>query len=170
MNILSDSDLLVIKEFNNQPEGYPLTYSNFRLINPQVSFPDTPDNSFLVDFGYKVFKFTNRPPVPQFENCEDGPIVWDAVKDAYTNTYVFTPYSQQQMDQARQNAIGGLTYTKNQFLYQCDWTQLPDVTLTPSEVADWRVYRQQLRDYMDTVVDPFNPPAWPVPPASTTSA
>jgi len=40
------------------------------------------------------------------------------------------------------------------------------VTLTPSEVSAWRVYLQQLRDYMGGVTDPFNPPAWPVPPQS----
>jgi len=166
MNILSDSDLLVIKEFNGQPEGFPLTYSNFRMIHPQTSFPDTPDNSFLVDYGFKVFKHTNKPPVPQFENCEDGPIAWDAVKDAYTNTYVFTPFTPEQMAAANQAQRDALTGQKNMLLTMCDWTQLPDVTLTPSEVSDWRVYRQQLRDYMDTVTDPFNPPAWPTPPAS----
>lgn len=166
MNILSDSDLLVIKEENGQPVNYPLTYSNFRMLFPETSFPDMPDNAFLVDFGYKVFKHTNRPPVPQFENCADGPIVWDAAKDAYTNTYVLTPFTPEQMEQARQNALAGLRYTRNMRLMASDWTQLPDVPLTPAQVEAWRVYRQELRDYMDTVTDPFNPPAWPVPPQS----
>lgn len=166
MNILSDSDLLVIKEVNGQPDGYPLTYSNFRMIYPQTSFPDTPDNSFLVDYGYKVFKYTNQPSIPQFENCADGPIVWDVAKDAYTNTYVFTPFTPEQMAAANSAQMAALVMQKNMLLYQCDWTQLPDVTLTDPQVASWRIYRQQLRDYMDTVMDPFNPPAWPVPPQS----
>jgi hypothetical protein len=164
MNILSDSDLLVIKEVNGQPDGFPMTYSNFRLIHPQTSFPDLPDNSFLVDFGYKVFKHTNQPPVPQFETIADGPIVWSANLEAYTNTYVLTPFTPAQMERARQIQLGALVVEKNTRLLQCDWTQLPDVTLTPEEVSAWRVYRQQLRDYMNGVTDPFNPPAWPVPP------
>jgi len=164
--IISDSDLLVIRVENGQPIGNPLTYSNFRLINPQTSFPELPDNSFLVDFGYMVFKYTEQPAPVQFENTNDGPIVWDETKQAYTNTWVNAPFTPEQMAQAQQNALANLTFAKNQKLYLCDWTQLPDVTLTPSEVADWRVYRQQLRDYMDTVTDPFNPPAWPTPPAS----
>ncbi len=164
MNILSDSDLLVIKVENDQPVNYPLTYSNFRMLFPQTSFPDLPDNSFLVDFGYKVFKHTNRPPIPQFENCTNGPIVWSAELDAYTNTYVLTPYTPEQMELARQIQFGALVVEKNTRLQQCDWTQLPDVPLTPEQVAAWRVYRQQLRDYMGTVTDPFHPPAWPVPP------
>jgi len=166
MNILSDSDLLVIKEVDGHADGFPLTYSNFRLIHPQTSFPDLPDNSFLVDFGYKVFKHTNQPPVPRFETIADGPIVWSADLDAYTNTYVLTPYTPEQMELARQIQRGALDTEKNTRLFQCDWTQLPDVTLTPSEVSAWRVYRQQLRDYMGGVTDPFNPPAWPVPPQS----
>jgi len=166
MNILSDSDLLVIKEVNGQPDGFPMTYSNFRLIHPQTSFPDLPDNSFLVDFGYKVFKHTNQPPVPQFETIADGPIVWSANLEAYTNTYVLTPFTPAQMERARQIQLGALVVEKNTRLLQCDWTQLPDVTLTPEQVAAWRVYRQQLRDYMNGVTDPFHPPAWPVPPQS----
>lgn len=163
---ISDSDLLVIKVDNGQPVNFPLTYSNFRMLFPQTSFPDLPDNSFLVDFGYMVFKYTEQPPIPQFENCTDGPIVWDAAKDAYTNTYVFTPFTPEQMQQAQTNALNSLRQQRDRKLYACDWTQLPDVPLTPTQVAAWRVYRQELRDYMDSVTDPFNPPAWPVPPQS----
>lgn len=166
MNILADSDLLVIKIVDGQPEGFPLTYSNFRLINPQTSFPDLPDNSFLVDFGYYVFKYVNRPVPAQFENVNEGPIIFDAAKDAWTNSWAITPYTPEQMEQARQMAWDGLRGQRNMFLAMSDWTQLPDVPLTTEQVDEWRVYRQQLRDYMDTVTDPFNPPAWPVPPAS----
>jgi hypothetical protein len=163
---ISDSDLLVIKVENGQPVNHPLTYSNFRLIFPQTSFPDLPDNYFLVDFGYAVFKYTEQPAPVQFENTTDGPIVWDTAKDAYTNTWVNTPFTPEEMEQAKQNALAGLRRMRDQKLYACDWTQLPDVTLTPEQVAAWRVYRQQLRDYMNGVTDPFNPPAWPVPPKS----
>lgn len=163
---ISDSDLLVIRVENDQPVGSPLTYSNFRLINPQTSFPELPDNSFLVDFGYKVFKYTEQPAPVQFETTSAGPIVWDSGKDAYTNTWFNTPFTPEQMAQAEANALYNLRRMRDQKLYACDWTQLPDVTLTPAQVDAWRVYRQQLRDYMDGVTDPFNPPAWPVPPQS----
>ncbi len=52
--------------------------------------------------------------------------------------------------------------TRNTLLANCDWTQLPDVTLTPEKVTEWRVYRQALRDFPSTC-DPDNP-IWPVPP------
>ena len=162
--IISDSDLLVIQIQDGEPVNYPLTYSNFRMLFPQTSFPDLPDNSFLVDFGYAVFKHTNQPPIPQFETIVDGPIVWNTDLDAYTNTYVLTPFTPEQMDAARQQQMDALRGQKNMLLAMCDYTQLSDVPLTTEKRAEWVTYRQQLRDYMDTVIDPFNPPAWPVPP------
>jgi len=36
--------------------------------------------------------------------------------------------------------------TRGYLLNECDWTQLPDNTLTDSEREEWRVYRQKLRD------------------------
>ena len=50
---------------------------------------------------------------------------------------------------------------RNQLLVESDWAMIAD---TPTDKTVWATYRQQLRDYMGTVVDPFNPPAWPVPP------
>jgi hypothetical protein len=62
--------------------------------------------------------------------------------------------------------LSALILNRNVLLYQCDWTQLPDVDLSVQAVTDWRTYRQALRDYPDTVADAFNPPAWPTPPVS----
>jgi hypothetical protein len=161
---ISDSDLLVIRAESGGSIGFPLTYSNFRLINPQTSFPELPDNAFLVDYGYAVFKYTEQPAPVQFENTTDGPIVWDAAKDAYSNTWINTPFTPAEMEQAKQNALYSLRRTRDMKLQSCDYTQLPDVPLTTEKRAEWVTYRQELRDYMDTVTDPFNPPAWPVPP------
>ena len=52
---------------------------------------------------------------------------------------------------------------KNLLLVQSDWTQLPDVDLTPELVQAMKEYRQQLRDITkdftnpDDVVFPDNP-------------
>ena len=54
---------------------------------------------------------------------------------------------------------------RNNLLTQSDWTQLPDVPLTPEKVSDWRLYRQQLRDFIDLIdVPSWNAPNWPVSP------
>jgi hypothetical protein len=163
---ISDSDLLVIRAQDGAPVNFPLTYSNFRMLFPQTSFPDLPDNSFLVDFGYAVFKYTEQPAPVQFENTTDGPIVWVEATDAYSNTWINTPFTPAEMEAAKQNALAGLRRTRDTKLQACDYTQLPDVPLTDEKRAEWVTYRQQLRDYMGTVIDPFNPPAWPIPPRS----
>jgi hypothetical protein len=164
MNILADSDLLVIRIVDDAPVEFPLTYSNFRMLFPQTSFPDLPDNAFLVDFGFYRFQYVN-PPVPApFTNVTDGPFALDTERDAWVNTYVETPYTPEQMAAATSAQMAALTGQRNMLLQASDWTQLLDVPLTDDKRAEWVTYRQELRGYLDTVVDPFNPPAWPVAP------
>ena len=43
-------------------------------------------------------------------------------------------------------ALRELRARRNTFLYESDWTQLPDTGLTADKLLEWRDYRQQLRD------------------------
>ena len=45
-----------------------------------------------------------------------------------------------------------------------DWTQLSDNQLSDAKVAEWRVYRQALRDLPASTSDPENP-TWPTKPS-----
>ena len=54
--------------------------------------------------------------------------------------------------------------TRNNLLQISDWTQSRDVTL--SNDADWKTYRQALRDLPATTSDPANP-TFPTPPSSS---
>jgi hypothetical protein len=51
---------------------------------------------------------------------------------------------------------------RNRRLFDSDWTQLPDTPLTAEEIEEWRVYRQELRDFPDILV--WNESQWPVAP------
>jgi hypothetical protein len=51
---------------------------------------------------------------------------------------------------------------RNKLLSECDWTQVPDAPLTEEKRAEWRTYRQALRDLPDTT-DIANP-QFPQPP------
>jgi len=55
---------------------------------------------------------------------------------------------------------------RNQLLVSSDWTQLPDVPLDADAILAWKNYRQQLRDFPDTIdlVD-WTGPDWPTPPS-----
>jgi hypothetical protein len=62
---------------------------------------------------------------------------------------------------AGERAMSALRAERNTRLSACDWTQVADA---PVDRTAWAVYRQTLRDYPETVADPANPPAWPIPP------
>ena len=67
------------------------------------------------------------------------------------------------MDKQTQDKWNNIRSNRNGLLAQTDWTQLPDVELTPELVAQMKTYRQQLRDITkdftnpDDVVFPENP-------------
>lgn len=55
-----------------------------------------------------------------------------------------------------------------QLLYDCDWTQAADSPLSESKKAEWRTYRQALRDFPATCENETNidEVVFPTPPAS----
>lgn len=83
--------------------------------------------------------------------------------------------AQQDVDRAR--GLGTLRAQRDRYLAQTDVLTLPDAALPvdmPQQTKDaitanrdaWVKWRQQLRDYMATVTDPFDPPPFPTQPAS----
>ena len=67
-------------------------------------------------------------------------------------------------NRARDEQMQFLRIRRNATLNGCDWTQLPDTALTADQKAAWASYRQQLRDWPETITDPFAP-SWPTPPS-----
>lgn len=57
---------------------------------------------------------------------------------------------------------------RNHRLRECDWTCLPDTSLTAEERAAWQVHRQALRDLPQAPGFPDVP--WPVPPTTRSDA
>lgn len=54
-------------------------------------------------------------------------------------------------------ARDALRVRRDDLLFACDWTQLPDAPLTDAQKAEWRVYRQALRDVPETGIWPNSP-------------
>lgn len=61
-----------------------------------------------------------------------------------------------------ETALDALRTVRNAKLVACDYTQLPDVNLTPAAVEAWRIYRQELRDITDNLE--WGVTTWPVAP------
>lgn len=51
------------------------------------------------------------------------------------------------------SCVSIVTAERDEKLQASDWTQLPDVPLTAEQKAAWVSYRQELRNYPDTVKD-----------------
>ena len=66
-------------------------------------------------------------------------------------------------------AMAALRVERDRRLTVCDWTQLPDVPLSQTQVTQWRIYRKALRDTPEAVQAQGWSGAvnWPTPPASS---
>jgi hypothetical protein len=49
---------------------------------------------------------------------------------------------------------------RNKLLKLSDWTQMPDSPLSPEKKQEWAVYRQALRDMLNSAIDPASV-VWP---------
>ena len=74
--------------------------------------------------------------------------------DTPVGDVVEVPYTEAQ-------ALSAVRALRNQRLYDCDWTQLPDAPLSDAQRARWRSYRQALRDMMDSFA--WGLTTWPEP-------
>lgn len=59
-----------------------------------------------------------------------------------------------------------IRFYRNRLLQESDWTQFPNSPLSPEKKIEWDNYRQALRDFPQTLTDPFSVTAesWPVKP------
>ena len=86
-------------------------------------------------------------------DCDDTVIVgYELVDGVLKDTTTIEP----------DKALNDLRISRNRRLLASDWTQSRDVTL--SNDADWKTYRQALRDLPANTSDPTNP-TWPTPPS-----
>ena len=86
---------------------------------------------------------------------------WDEYGEQYADIVEGTPYTDRPYTEAE--ALDAVRAVRNTKLVDCDYTQLPDVGLTPEQVAAWQVYRQQLRDITEGLQ--WNVTTWPTKPA-----
>jgi len=65
-----------------------------------------------------------------------------------------------------------IRFERNRRLNLCDWTQVPDVPLTDTELAQWRSYRAILRDLPESIntneIQAMEAVPWPSPPNGET--
>ena len=126
----------------------PIQVADYRSLFPNTSFTNEgPAEDFLVANNAKkvnLFKEHNKL-TEKLQPCnpyEEGEWVYTVEVASLTT---------EEITAAKESAMNRLRSERDRLLDACDWTQMPDVTL--SNKADWATYRQSLRDFPDTVED-----------------
>ena len=96
------------------------------------------------------------------------PFLPGAPVDVETDTEIHRSYPNAVPDVEGSSAnqmrlASALRAERNARLAACDWTQIPDAALSPTDKAEWAVYRQGLRDITTQESFPASV-AWPVAP------
>lgn len=138
---------------------YPYSISELLSDFPNTSFPENPSKEVLLEYGVHYVLYTVKPDEPLKNVTEGTPIKID--EDYYEN-WVVTDCTPEEIEIRLDRQWADVRYQRNQYLSQCDWTQLPDSPLTPEKKEEWAVYRQELRD-VTSQPDPFNI-TWPTKP------
>lgn len=117
------------------------------------------DSSSLRQYGWYPYNFVEANI--EYNQVYDG-------SNFVINEYEVTEYqkvrnkTQEEIEKEIESMWISIRQTRNQLLFQSDWTQLPDSPLSVEKQTEWQSYRQQLRD-VTIQVDPFNI-QWPTEP------
>ena len=140
-------------------EGQVINVSDYREMFPNTSFPNSgADKDFLEAnscLPVCVFKSHNRL-------TEKLASVSPYIEDGQVFTVAVEPLTTEEIASNTESQWAKIRSQRDTLLTACDWTQLPDVTI--SNKAYWATYRQSLRDITDQE-DPYNI-VWPVQPNS----
>jgi hypothetical protein len=138
----------------------PITVGDYRELFPNTSFGTSgPNDEFLASNNAKkvtLFKAHDRL-TQKLVSCtpyDDGEFVSMVQVESLTDD---------EIQVAKDYEMAQMRYRRNQFLKDCDWTQLDDTPMSNTQKADWAEYRQALRDVPDQAGFPWEV-EWPVQP------
>jgi hypothetical protein len=111
--------------------------------------------------GFMIVK-TDIPYNTQTHKLEPcAPII----EGGYVRVSNVVPKTIEDIELEKVQAMQQIRSQRNQLLLESDWTQIPDA---PSgKKAEWAAYRQALRDFPSTIVDPRDSVAWPSVPSTS---
>lgn len=133
---------MLIKLENEKPVGSPILEHNFKLLHPNISFPQPITADHVKAFGYGIYKQTEPPTVKPWQKA----IEVDPVKnesDVWVQSWEIESLTpQERIEKETYFQITNKRIAEG-FLQKSDWTMLPDVDIKNKD--EWRAYRAQLR-------------------------
>ena len=110
----------------------------------------------------EILKFVNCPPGQLKYQCSMGQTFYEDCTIEATHIIDNKPITLiHKYEKSTEELLQELRNKRDTLLSSSDFSQLPDSPLTEEQKQAWAEYRQQLRDYPATVVDPINPPPFP---------
>ena len=142
---------MLVHAVDGQVQKFPYTLADLRLAHPQLSIPDSITNQELATFGVYPVQAATRPAFDNKthrlrQSAENSSGAWRQV------------WSIEQLPEPQ--AAANVRNYRNQLLFSCDWTQLPDA---PVDQTAWAAYRQALRDVTEQPNFPWDV-EWPLQP------
>ena len=138
---------------------YPYTIQQLKIDNPNVSFTDNISMETL--FSYNVYSVSEVSFIRNYtKNYIEG--IPNLIDNVYYQNWIIEDATVEQISERLNNQWNGMRSLRNEYLQQCDWTQLSDSPLSESKKSEWSIYRQALRD-ITLQEDPFNI-VWPTKP------
>ena len=138
-----------LKITNGQPETYSI--GQLRRDNPNTSFPKSPSDALLADWGVYPYTVQDQPTV-NFMTQTLTPTALTEIDGAWTQGWEVSSLP-------AEDAGRNIRNQRDNLLQQTDWMALSDNTMTPA----WASYRQALRDITAQEGFPFLV-GWPVKP------
>jgi hypothetical protein len=147
-----------LKKINNEII-YPYNIDNLKKDYPNTSFPENLTEFVLINFNiFSVEQIT--VPFDYTKNYTEG--IPNYIEGKYYQNWIEEDATTEQINERLNGQWNIIRSMRNEYLQQCDWTQLSDSPLSESKKSEWSIYRQALRD-VTLQEDPFNI-VWPTKP------
>ena len=149
----------------NDEIHYPFSLQTLKMEYPNTSFPEKIENTNLEEYNIYLVNEIVKPSDENFTKIinESTPIL---INGQYYQNWIVEDapieYTESMIQNKIDNKWSQIRPIRNQYLSDCDWTQLPDSPLTTEKKLEWSTYRQALRD-VTSQEDPFNI-VWPIKP------
>jgi hypothetical protein len=139
---------------------YPYNVARLKASHPNVSFPATPSDETLQEFGmFRVFNAT-QPELTDTQVLEEDPPVFSTEDQRWTQVWRLRDMTAEEVANRNDAQAAQVRTDRSALLSASDWTQVADA---PVDKAAWATYRQSLRDISAQAGFPWTID-WPVAP------
>jgi hypothetical protein len=139
---------------------YPYNVARLKALHPNVSFPATPSDETLQEFGmFRVFNAT-QPELTDTQVLEEDPPVFSTEDQRWTQVWRVRDMTAEEVASRNDTQAAQVRTDRNTKLSASDWTQVADA---PVDKSAWATYRQSLRDISAQAGFPWTID-WPIAP------